>query len=56
MVRVEDVNNHHDRSKKGGARILQPPADYPFGERQYMVEDLAGHVWTFPQSIVDVAP
>ena len=56
MVRVEDVNGHHQRSKQRGARILQPPADYPYGERQYTVEDFAGHVWTFSQSIADVAP
>jgi hypothetical protein len=28
----------------------------PFGERVYTVEDLAGHRWTFSQSIADVAP
>jgi len=32
------------------------PADYPYGERQYTAEDLAGHVWTFSLSINDVAP
>jgi uncharacterized glyoxalase superfamily protein PhnB len=26
----------------------------PFGERQYTVEDLEGHRWTFSQSIADV--
>ncbi len=56
MVRVEDVDSHHEQSEKRGARILQLPADYPYGERQYTVEDLAGHVWTFSQSIADVAP
>lgn len=56
MVRVEDVNAHHERARKRGARILHPPADFPYGERQYTVEDLAGHVWTFSQSIADVAP
>lgn len=38
------------------ARILHPPTDYPYGERQYEVEDLAGHRWTFSQTIADVAP
>jgi len=33
-----------------------PPADYPYGERQYTAEGLAGHCWTFSQSIADVAP
>jgi len=56
MVRIEDVDKHHARARQRGARILQPPADYPYGERQYTVEDLAGHMWTFSQSIADVAP
>lgn len=56
MVRVADVDSHHQRSLRSGARILRPPADYPYGERQYSAEDLAGHRWTFSQSIADVAP
>jgi len=31
-------------------------ADYPYGERQYTVEDPGGHRWTFSQTIADVAP
>jgi uncharacterized glyoxalase superfamily protein PhnB len=56
MVRVEDATRHHEHARARGARILQPPADYPYGERQYTVEDLGGHRWTFSQSIADVAP
>ena len=56
MVRVEDVDTHHERAEGRGARILQGPTDYPYGERQYTVEDLGGHHWTFSQSIADVAP
>lgn len=56
MVRVSDATNHHERAKQHGARILRPPADYPYGERQYTAEDFAGHRWTFSQSIADVAP
>jgi uncharacterized glyoxalase superfamily protein PhnB len=56
MVRVEDVNGHHERARGRGARILHPPTDYPYGERQYSVEDFAGHHWSFSQSIADVAP
>jgi len=41
MVRVEDVTL--TLSVLGGleTRILSPPADYPYGERQYTAEDLA---------------
>jgi uncharacterized glyoxalase superfamily protein PhnB len=56
MVRVEDVNDHHEHARKRGARILQPPSDFPYGERQYTAADLGGHRWTFSQSIADVAP
>jgi uncharacterized glyoxalase superfamily protein PhnB len=56
MIRIENVNSHHEHAQSRGARILQPPADYPYGERQYTVEDLGGHHWTFSESIADVAP
>jgi uncharacterized glyoxalase superfamily protein PhnB len=56
MVRVDDVERHHDHARQRGARILRPPADYPYGERQYTAADPAGHRWTFSQSIADVAP
>jgi hypothetical protein len=47
---------NRDPAREGGARILDPPADYPYGERQYTAEDLSGHRWTFSQSIADVVP
>jgi uncharacterized glyoxalase superfamily protein PhnB len=56
MVRVADVDSHYANAKAKGARILNPPRDYPYGERQYSAEDLAGHQWTFSQTIADVDP
>jgi uncharacterized glyoxalase superfamily protein PhnB len=56
MVRVEDVDQHHQRAAAHGAHILRAPTTYPYGERQYTVEDPGGHVWTFTQSVADVAP
>jgi len=56
MVRVEDVDAHHQRASEHGARILSGPTDFPYGERQYSAVDLAGHQWTFSQSIADVDP
>ena len=56
LVRVEDVDSHYQRALQYGARILQLPTDYPYGERQYNVVDLGGHHWTFSQSIADVDP
>ena len=56
MVRVAEIDRHYEHVKQCGARILHPPETYPFGERQYTVEDLGGHRWTFTQSVADVAP
>jgi uncharacterized glyoxalase superfamily protein PhnB len=55
-VQVDDVDHHHNQAREHGARILHPPADHIYGERQYTVEDLGGHLWTFSQSIADVDP
>jgi uncharacterized glyoxalase superfamily protein PhnB len=56
LVRVEDVDRHHDRAVEHGAVILRPPTDYPFGERQYTARDPGGHAWTFSQTIADIDP
>jgi uncharacterized glyoxalase superfamily protein PhnB len=55
-VRVADVNEHRERAVLHGARILWDLTDFPYGERQYAVEDLAGHRWTFSQTLDDVDP
>lgn len=54
LVQVDDADEHSARAAAAGARIVSPPTDYPYGERQYTAEDLAGHRWTFSQSIADV--
>jgi uncharacterized glyoxalase superfamily protein PhnB len=56
MVRVADVQSHHEQALRHGAEILQTPADQPFGERQYVVRDIGGHRWTFSQTIADTHP
>lgn len=56
MVKVESVDAHYDHARQRGARILSPPTDHSYGERQYSAEDLAGHRWTFTQAIADLAP
>jgi uncharacterized glyoxalase superfamily protein PhnB len=55
-VRVEDVDTHCRRARTHGAQIVMEPSTHPFGERQYNVLDPAGHLWTFSQSVADVAP
>jgi uncharacterized glyoxalase superfamily protein PhnB len=56
FVPVEDVDAHYEQAREFGARILNPPTTHEFGERQYSVEDPAGHHWTFSQSVADVDP
>ena len=56
LMHVEDVDGHYERVKGSGARIIHPPADHPYGERQYTAEDIGGHRWTFSQTIADVDP
>jgi uncharacterized glyoxalase superfamily protein PhnB len=56
MVRVEDARAHCEQARANGARIIDELTDFPYGERQYTAVDLAGHQWTFSETIEDVAP
>ena len=56
MVRVPDAHAHCEHARTHGARILMEPTDFEYGERQYEAEDLAGHRWTFSETLADVAP
>jgi uncharacterized glyoxalase superfamily protein PhnB len=56
MVRVEDVRAHCAHARTHGAVIEMEPTDFPYGERQYQASDPAGHVWTFTETLADVAP
>ena len=56
MVRVDDARGHCERAKANGATILDELRDFEYGERQYTAADLAGHQWTFTETLADVAP
>ena len=56
MVRVEKVDEHYARAVAAGAKTSGPPMTYPYGERQYGAQDLAGHHWVFSESVEDVDP
>jgi uncharacterized glyoxalase superfamily protein PhnB len=56
MVRVEDARAHCEHARASGAQIHMEPTDFEYGERQYSAEDLAGHHWTFSETLADVAP
>ncbi|NVB81359.1 MAG: glyoxalase [Kofleriaceae bacterium] len=55
-VRVDDVDAAFARAKGAGARVVQEPKTWEYGERSGVVEDLTGHRWELTQTIRDVAP
>jgi uncharacterized glyoxalase superfamily protein PhnB len=55
-VRVPDVDAAFERARSHGARVLQEPIEFEYGERECTLEDPAGHRWQLTQTIRDVAP
>jgi len=55
-VFVDDVDAHHQHTKSAGARIVEDLHETEYGERQYGVEDFAGHLWLFSRHARDVSP
>ena len=55
-VRVPDVDAAFARARDAGARVVQDPKTYEYGERSCVLEDLAGHRWELTQSVRDVDP
>jgi uncharacterized glyoxalase superfamily protein PhnB len=56
MIRVEDADAHCAHARTFGAEIVNEPATFPYGERQYSVCDFSGRTWVFSQSVADLAP
>lgn len=56
MVRLTQIDDHYTGAVRNGIKIINPVADYPYGERQYTAEDFAGHRWTFSETVKDVDP
>ncbi|HKN01856.1 MAG TPA: VOC family protein [Candidatus Binataceae bacterium] len=42
---VDDVDAFARRAERGGAQVLEPPQDYPYGDRRGKFADPFGHVW-----------
>jgi uncharacterized glyoxalase superfamily protein PhnB len=55
-VFVDDVEAHFAVARSAGARVVAPVKDQPYGDRNYVVEDLEGHRWMFSQRIRNVPP
>jgi uncharacterized glyoxalase superfamily protein PhnB len=45
VVHVADVDAHFEHVAASGAKILRPPTDEDYGQREYGVEDPEGHAW-----------
>lgn len=56
MLRVPDLDAHYAHAVSRGARIIQLPQTFPYGEKQYTAEDIGGHLWTFSQTVADAEP
>lgn len=55
-VRVSDVDEAFARARDAGARVIQDPQTFEYGERSALLEDLAGHRWELTQTVRDTAP
>ena len=55
-IRVPDVDAAFERAREAGAKVLEEPHTWEYGERSCVVEDLAGHRWELTQSLRDVEP
>jgi uncharacterized glyoxalase superfamily protein PhnB len=43
---VDDVGAHHAHARAEGADIVYPPADMPYGMREYGARDIEGRLWS----------
>jgi uncharacterized glyoxalase superfamily protein PhnB len=46
-VYVQDLQAHFEHARAANATITSEPEDTDFGSREYHVQDLEGHSWTF---------
>ncbi|GAA0565748.1 VOC family protein [Actinomadura livida] len=56
FIYVEDVDAVVDKAVKLGARLVRPPQDQFYGDRDGHVVDPFGHGWTIASHVEDVAP
>jgi uncharacterized glyoxalase superfamily protein PhnB len=55
-LRVDDVDEALTRAREAGAKVLEEPTTWEYGERSCLVEDPFGHRWELTQTVQDVAP
>jgi len=52
-VIVDDVDSCHDELRTRGADIVEPPADRPYGMRDFNVRTPDGHLLIFSQPLTE---
>src|SRR5579862_2857339 len=52
----DDVDAHHRKVKSTGIRLVEQLHQTVYGELQYAVQDLEGHLWIFSQHAQDLSP
>jgi uncharacterized glyoxalase superfamily protein PhnB len=55
-LRVPDVDAAFTQARDAGAKVLQEPHTWEYGERSGVIEDPAGHRWELTQTVRDVEP
>lgn len=50
-----DVDGHCARARAAGAEIMAAPEDQFYGDRTYRARDFEGHIWTFAETVKDMA-
>ena len=53
---VEDVEDHYARTRATGAVVVEELHETVYGELQYGVRDVEGHLWLFSRHARDVDP
>jgi len=54
IVRIRsdrDVDDHCEKARQAGARVVQDPETFFFGDRTYIAADLEDHLWTFANEV-----
>jgi uncharacterized glyoxalase superfamily protein PhnB len=47
VIDVDDVDEHCEHARAGGASISHPPVNQAYGRREYEAQDPEGHRWWF---------
>jgi uncharacterized glyoxalase superfamily protein PhnB len=55
-VFVEDIEAHFNRTKSTDATLVEDLHETVYGELQYAVKDLEGHLWIFSRHARDLSP